>query len=164
MKFDPTYDYGAEDLSKAVNLTRWKYREMLVTLITLASDAARQREILGFGSICEEMAEDYHMHYELPVETYVEAGLLTKKDRARLDELSAYLAERSGDAAPEFWDPAALDAHPDWAVVRKQARAILKSLGYGRLKIKSVRVEEDVPGFDGEVLRVQRTKLRLVKT
>src|SRR5688572_12329 len=97
MKFDPTFDYGDTDLSIDENLVFWKFGELLKTLITLSSDANRQKEIIGIGATADEMAEDFYTYFTLSYQSYVDNNLISFEQQDKLFELDKFFNERTVD-------------------------------------------------------------------
>ena len=63
MKFEPTYDYGQSDLNKEGNLVLCKFGGLIKSLITISSDADRQRRIIGMGIATDDMALDFDAYF-----------------------------------------------------------------------------------------------------
>src|SRR6478609_3072041 len=125
LQFDPTYNYGDIDLTIDENLVRWKFGELIKTLITMRSVAERQVEIIGAGIATDEMAEDFDTYFTLSYKQLRDFGLLDEEVISKLNELDEFLDCRSGDKAPEFWDDLLLATNKDWAIVRVKANEIL---------------------------------------
>ena len=163
MKFDPTYDYGNADLAIELNLVYWKFGELIKTLITLASNADRQIDIMGVGVITDEMAEDFYSYSTLSQEAFIQNGLLDENAVEKLNQLDHFFDQRSDDKDPDFWDDAVLATHEDWEHIRKQAQDILVCMDFGDLDIAFDRSEKYVTTDKGhQQLVVQSTKTRLI--
>ena len=163
MDFDPTYNYGETDLTKDDNLVYWKFGELIKNLVTLASDAKRQYEIIGIGATCNEMAEDFYNYFTISYHAYVDGKLLTELQVAKLQELDTFFDDRSGDKATNFWDDNLLETNFDWKVVRQKASNILFSLGMQDLTLEFDRDEKYEITDKGKKLTAQMTKTRLVR-
>ena len=163
MQFDPTYNYGDTDLTVDDNLVRWNFGELIKTLITLASDAKRQVEIIGIGAICDEMAQDFDTYFTSSYRSYLDGNLLTLKQVEKLNELDAFFDERSGEKAPDFWDDFSLGINTDWEMVREKALDILNSLGMQDLILEFDREEKYEMTDKGRQIVMQTTKTRLVR-
>ena len=60
MEFDPEQPYQLRDLSNPANLALYKFKELVVTLISIGADAATQKNIAGpISAVADEMAVDY---------------------------------------------------------------------------------------------------------
>jgi len=164
MLFDPTYNYGNEDLEVAENLIRWKFAELLKNLITLSSVAQLQTEIIGIGAVCDEMAEDFYTYFTLSYSSYIDNHLLTQAQIEKLIELDMFFNERSEIISPEFWDDSLLSTNPEWEIVRQKAKEILIILGFQDLAIDIYREEKYEMLESGNKLSVQATQLRLKRT
>jgi uncharacterized protein YjaG (DUF416 family) len=158
VKFDPTFNYGASDLSDDRNLAFYKFAELIKILITLSSNAERQIEIMGYGAVCDEMAEDFHTYFTLSFNSYVEYGLMETDQVVKLTDLDIFLEQQSGDKSPEFWDDLTLATNPEWNVVSQMAFNILKSMGMDGLALKFDRKEEYKWTWKGKRLVSQFTK------
>ncbi len=161
MQFDPTKDYYGMDLSQETNQVKWNYWEFLKTLVTLSSPADKQKEIIGFGAVADEMAIDFDSYYTLNFQRYLDHKLLTENQVNKLNSLDIFFNDRSGDKMPEFWDDDLLDSNPEWKKVRKTAQEILAELGYENLTIEIERTRESSKSNKGEPLIIEMTKTRL---
>jgi hypothetical protein len=159
MTYDPTINYGKKDLTIEENSVCHEFSELLKTLITLSSPHEKQVEIMGYGSVADEMATDFETYYSLSYQSYLNYKLLTFEQKQALDGLDKYLEERSGEKNPEFWDDSQLGINPEWEEVRKKAKEILKLLNRDDLAIEFER-KEDVDATGNVV--IQATKSRLV--
>ena len=163
MKFDPTYDYGNLDLSVEEDLVRYKFRELVINLVTLSSPAERQIEIIGIGAACDEMAIDFDTYFTLSYQSYIDNNLLTENQIKKLIELDDYFNERSGDKQPEFWDDFLLETNPEWQIVRQKAKTILEILGMQDLTIEFDRTEECKVINGVKRITAQMTKTKLIR-
>jgi hypothetical protein len=124
--FDPIHDYGNSNMERGNNLVFWKFGEHIKTLITLASDAEKQKEIVGWpGATSNEMAIEFDSYFTDCYSEYYEKGLLSEETIVLLKQLDQYLSDRSGDKLPDFWNDDNLGTHPDWEKVRQQSKNIL---------------------------------------
>lgn len=163
MKFDPIFDYGQSDLKNENNQICWKYGELIKTLITLASSADRQFEIMGFGIPTEEMAEDFHTYFVLSYQHYYNHNLLNEITIDKLHQINTFFNERSGGKDPDFWEDLALSTNKDWENVRRQAKEILILLGMDNLAIDFDRTEKYETTTEGKKLLIQTIRTRLTK-
>lgn len=163
MQFEPTCNYGDTDLTVDDNSLRWKFGELIKNLITLASDAKRQAEIIGIGATCDEMAEDFNTYFTLSYRSYLNNNLLTQEQVEKLKQLDLFFDERSGDKSPDFWDNFLLETNPEWEIVRQKAFDILKLLGMQNLKLEFDREEKYETTDKGKRVMMQSTKTRLVR-
>jgi hypothetical protein len=129
MKFDPLVDYGNVDLKDERNLGYWKFAELIKTLITLSSDSERQFEIIGYGTVCDEMAEDFELYFILSVELYRKFNLLTNRQIEKLNELAFYFANRSEKRSLDFWNDYLLETSAEWEIVRQMAKKHFRIVG-----------------------------------
>ncbi len=163
MEFEPTYDYGQTDLTNEKNLAYWNFGQLIKTLITLASTAKEQENIIGYGAVCDEMAIDFESHFTLVVDQYKNFNLLTNLQLEKLNELDLFLDDRSGEKSPDFWDDFLLETNEEWEIVREMAKYILKLLKMEDLKLEFRREERFEETNQGKKLIIQSTKIFLVK-
>jgi len=163
MQFDPTHNYGSENLEIAENLIRWKFAELLKNLITLSSKAQRQTEIIGIGVACDEMVEDFNTYFTLSYNSYVENYLLTHAQHLKLLELEMFFIERSAYKSLDFWDDFLLSTNPEWEIVRQKAKEILNMLDFKDLTVDLFREEKYENTGNGNQISIQSTQLRLVR-
>jgi len=161
MKFDPTNDYYGLDLSKETNRVNFNFWELIKVLVTLSSSANRQKEIIGFGEVADEMAIDFESYYTLNFQSYLDNGLLTEAQVAKLNLLDKFLEDRSGENMIEFWNDDFLDSHPDWEKVRIMAKEILKEMNYDNLEIGIERTTRHSKSGMNRPLIEESTKVRL---
>jgi hypothetical protein len=143
-------------------LIKWHFDELIKTLITLSSSAQRQKEIMGFGAVADEMAMDFDSHYTSVKEQYLSRNILNSEHEKALDHLDEYLTNKSGDKDPDFWDDDLLDKNSDWNYVRENAMNILKLLHKDHLEIKIERTVENTRSEKGEPLIIERTFAKLI--
>ncbi|WPO78955.1 hypothetical protein [Flavobacterium sp. KACC 22761] len=163
MEFHPLLDYGKFDLKNERNLVYWKFGELIKTLITLSSNSERQFEIIGYGAVCCEMAEDFDLYFTLMVDQYRNFNLLTNLQLEKLEELDLFFDNRSGDKSPDFWDDFLLETSHEWDLVRNMAKDILKLLKMEDLQLEIEREEKFEETNKGRKLIMQCTKIRLIK-
>ncbi|RYX99800.1 hypothetical protein EON78_02620 [bacterium] len=159
MKFDPLVDYGLLDLNLEHNLVCWKFGELIKTLITLSSNAERQKEIIGAGVVTDEMAEDFHNYFTSSVAEYIDNKLLDEVAIKKLSMLDNFLDERSDSKDPKFWDDTLLSVNSDWQFVRREAKEILKLLKFDYIDLDFERTEK----YEGPKLILHKTRTRLIK-
>ncbi|SBW02793.1 hypothetical protein [uncultured Dysgonomonas sp.] len=136
MKFEPTYNYSQTDLDKEENQILWKFGELIKSLITIASDADRQRYVIGIGIVTDEMVLDFESYFTLSYNQYLDNQLLNKDAFDELMLLDDFFEKRSGDKDPDFWDDSLLDINNDWNIARKKAKRILEIMGWNNLDIE----------------------------
>lgn len=158
MKFAPTYDYSKTDLRKEENLILWKFGELIKNLITIASDAKRQKHIIGIGAVADEMALDFESYFTLSYNQYLEYQLLNKDAFEKLMLLDIFFEKRSGDKDPDFWDDSLLDINNDWNIVREEVKQILEIMGLSNLDIECNHTDI----YDGKHIIGQQTIIKLV--
>lgn len=71
MKYDPTIDYGVKGLTKEKETVYWKFNELIKLLITLSLPSNKQKEIMGYGAVTDEMAIDFETYYTLSFQSYI---------------------------------------------------------------------------------------------
>jgi hypothetical protein len=158
MELDPTFDYGFSDLNQKENLVRWRFCELIKTLITLSSDANRQKDIIGVGWVTEEMAIDFNTYFAFPLSQYLENNLLNDVAFNKLEVLDAFFNQRSADEHPDFWDDENLGENTDWSSIRTQAKEILIDLGFADLDIVFEKSQRSETSQDGKPLLIQNTR------
>jgi len=164
MKFDPTKNYYGLDVSKEENAVIWNFWEFLKSLIALSDSAEIQRNIIGYGDVTLELADDFDASYSSRKSCYLMHDLLSSSVVVDLDALEKYLEDRSGDRLPEFWDDESLEHHPDWEQVRAMAAKILNKMNYHDLVIDCERTIEESNSISGERLLIESTRTCLKKT
>ncbi|WDF56448.1 hypothetical protein [Mucilaginibacter sp. KACC 22063] len=107
------------------SVTCWKFDGLLKNLNVLSLPADRQKAIMGYGCIADEMAEDFNTYFTLNRQEYLEKGLLDQQQCDQLDKLDSLLEKYSGDGNTGFWDDQQLDTNKDWQSVREIAKHIL---------------------------------------
>jgi hypothetical protein len=157
MEFDPLLDYGKFDLTNKINLVYWRFSELIKTLIILSSNSERQVEIIGFGEVCCEMAEDFDTFYKFSIDLYLEFQWLTSLQIEKLNDLSDFFDNMNQKDSVSFWNDDLLAVNLDWMIVRKKAKDILETLGMQNLEIEFDRKESI-----NQKTIVQSTKIRLV--
>jgi len=163
MEFNPTYDYGKNDLQDEKNLAFWNFGELIKTLITLSSNSERQAEIIGYGAICDEMAIDFESYFTSVVESYINFNLLTNLQLEKLNELDLFLDNRSEDGLKGIWNNFSLDTSQEWELIRVMAKDILELLEMGDLKLEIKREEIFEETNQGKKLIMQVAKIELIK-
>lgn len=162
LKFDPTHDYGNANMKRHNNLVLWKFGQLIKTLITLASDAERQKEIVGAGVATDDMVEDFDTFFTLSFTEFYDNKLLTDEALSLLKQLDKFLDDHSFDKTPEFWNDDNLDTNADWKTVRLQAKNILVVMKMDDLEIEFDREEKYGMSKDGkQQLIMQQTKTRI---
>ena len=164
MSFDVTYNYNTLDLTSTKNLAYRNFTELIKTLITLSVSAERQKEIIGQGEVCDEMAIDFENHFTNVWQTYPDHDLLTKINLEKLKDLDTFLEERSGNEHPDFWNDALLGVNAEWEIVREKAKNILTLLGAQHLTLEIIRTDKHHPLDNGKQLQTQITETRIVET
>ena len=130
MKFDPTKNYYGIDISIEENRIIWNFWEFVKNLITLSSPSAKQKEIIGFGAVADEMAIDFDNYYKLNSQEFSNKKLLSIDLINELDKIDQFFEIRSGEKNPEFWNDSILDTSKDWESIRVMARNILKKMEF----------------------------------
>ncbi|NDV60042.1 hypothetical protein [Bacteroides sp. 519] len=159
MQFEPTYNYSQTDLRKEENLLLWKFGELIKSLITIASNADKQKYIIGMGAAADEMALDFDFYFTHSYKQYLDNELLNEDVLNELMLLDDLFEQYSGDKNPDFWDDSLLDTNNDWNIVRKKARKILEMMGWDNLDIEC----EHTNIYKGKRIVGQQTRTQLVK-
>ena len=141
MRFDPTIDYGNEDLYLADDetLVYWHFSQLIVVLIALSSEVEQQLHILDTGFTIDEIVSDFEIYFTQREHlSYDRHGLLTVGQMEKLWALSRFFEERSGDKCPDFWndDPLIVSTSPDWQTMRSAAKEILVDLHMEKLTLE----------------------------
>jgi len=131
--------------------------------VILSIPAMEQKKFLGYVEVADEMAINFETYYTLNTERYKNHQLLTSNQEFKLNILDKFLADRSGNRMPEFWNDNILSLHPDWEKVREMAKDILKSMNFQDLRIEFERTIEGSALKKREPLIIQRTKTRLIR-
>ncbi|WP_423737607.1 hypothetical protein [Chitinophaga caseinilytica] len=162
MQFDPTFDYGITDLDVEENVVLLRFSGLIKCIFTIAADAALQRDIVGIGAVCEELAEDLDFYLGLTFDQYFHLQLLTTEQALMMTNLLAFFSDRTGEDFPDFWDDRQLDSHPDWAIARQMAAAIIQAMRLDHLTIKFEREETYETSSNGRQRWMQSTNTFLV--
>lgn len=163
MQIDPTKDFSGIDLSKEENQILWNYCELVKHLVILSIPAEEQKEIMGYGTVTEEMAIDFDCSFAPYSQNYVDKQLLTEEQQRMLELLNTFFDDRTGNGRPGFWDDDCLGSHPDWDKVREMAKDILTEMGYDNLILDLERTIEKTQSNKGEPLVIETTMIRLKK-
>lgn len=158
IKFEPTYDYSQTDLSEEENQILYKFGELIKTLITIASEADKQKNIIGMGTIADEIALDFEAYFTLSYNQYLNNQLLNQEILDELLLLDCLFDKYSGNRNPNFWDDSLLETNSDWKEVRKMTENILMSMGMDNLDIEYIH--SDI--IDKNKIVGLQTKTRLV--
>ncbi|MGE7776833.1 hypothetical protein ACQKLP_19095 [Chitinophaga sp. NPDC101104] len=162
MQFDPTFDYSSTDLYVEENVVRLRFSGLIKCIFTIAADAALQRDIVGMGAICDELAEELDFYLGLTCDQYFRLQLLTIEQADMMKNLLAFFSDRSGEGFPDFRDDRQLDSHPDWAIARRMAAAIIQAMRLDHLAIKFERDETYETAPNGQQRLMQSTQTFLV--
>jgi hypothetical protein len=157
----PTVHNANEPLT-GDNLIKWHFDEFIKTLITLASPADRQIDIMGYGSVGCEMIEDFDWHYIKSKDDFIIKSLLTEKQTTILDGIIKIIGKHSGKPDDDFWDKKQLSSHADWLAIRQTAKEILQLLGKNNLELGVITTNENTKSDKGEDLIIQRIKTELI--
>ena len=148
---------------KGEELINWQFDELVINLITISSDADRQKEIIGLGEVACEMAEDFHTYYSTVHKNYTDNNLLTLEQKSELDKLDKFFAFQFEEKESQFWDDEQLATNSNWKEARSMAQRILKILGKDDLTIEFERTTENTTSKKGEELIIEKTKAHLKK-
>lgn len=102
----------------------YHYEELLKLLVILSLDPEAQLET----HTEDELAIEYESALVPRVEEYLSEGYFTETDIERLLEIDQFFEVRSGNDDDGFWS--SIETHPDWILVRKMAKEVLKALGH----------------------------------
>jgi hypothetical protein len=144
-------------------LINWHFDELIKILITLSSTAERQKEIMGFGAVADEMAIEFDSHYTEMKTIYINRNIVTHEQAIFLDRLDDYLNNKSGNKDPDFWDDDMLEVNPDWNYVRESAKNILTLLNKQNFDVKIERTIAHTKSNKGEPLIIESTFLHLIE-
>lgn len=139
------------------------FNEFLKTLISMSLPASRQNELYGLGMIGDELAIDFGDYYQEFKNHYLEHELLTKTEVIKLDQISQFLHERSGEKFIDFWSSV---EHPDWAKVRIMAQECLQVMKKEDLDLSIIHNKEEKGKkwkFFGPEIVVQNIKTEITK-
>lgn len=140
---------------------KYRYEEMIKTLILLGMPAEKQIEYSGemvpFG---DDIVNDFDVYYTHSKNKFLEHDLLTNKQVEQLDNLDNFLEKKSGEKFIDFWtDNSILKTHPDWQKIRELARDCLVILGKNDCGIK-VDIENEI---DSSEILVRKIKTKIIK-
>jgi len=166
LKFDPTFNYGNEDMKIYDNLIRYKFSQLIINLILLSSSSTQQILIFGIGNACNEMAIDFELYFTQEKESYLESGLLTLDAVDKLKEIDDLFCEKSEDKNHEFWDDDNLESNSDWKLVSEKSHEILKMLNFDNLTLElernnNFRMDNENVNLIGQTDKIQIVKKRI---
>ncbi|MBE2256127.1 MAG: hypothetical protein IAE65_08000 [Ignavibacteria bacterium] len=166
LNFDPTFNYGNEDLKNYDNLIRYKFSQLIINLILLSSSSTQQILFFGIGNACNEMAIDFDLYFTQEKESYLERGLLTLDSVDKLKELDKLFCEKSEDKNHEFWDDDNLKSNSNWKLVREKSNEILKMLNFDNLTLEldrnnNFRMDNGNVNLIGQTDKIQIVKKKI---
>lgn len=136
------------------------YEELIKSLIALSSNAEKQKEIIGYGQVAQELVEDFYHYYSNCREQYLMENLITKEQDLNLGLLEKLFKEQKDQS---FWDDDNLGTNIQWQEVRKIASENLKILGKSDFTIEVKRTHNNTMSPEGKSLTIENTKIILVK-
>ena len=120
-------------------MIQYHFEELIKTLITLASSADRQIEIMGYGFVGDDMLIDFETHYEHS-EFYLNHGLVSENQFKSINEfndlLDIWLESQSDDFT---LDPYELHNNKVWEDIRLEAKKLLEILEMDHLDLTFTR-------------------------
>lgn len=137
------------------NIVLYHFDELIKTLITLSSSAEKQKYIMGYGHVGDEMIIDFDSHFIGMANHYVETGLLTDNEIKKLEEYDRFLSEKCNREEVDFFtDIDELKNNSLWEEFRTETSKLLKSLNKDNLDIEVTREVDK---------NIEWTKTKLIK-
>ena len=132
-----------------------------MSIITLASPAEKQIEIIGIGITGDEMLIDFDSSLTWVKDNYVNNGYFSEKNIKKLNEFDKYLDEViKGQKEDFFVDNNELINNPIWEEIREKAKALLKDLEMSNLDITLDRTISELDNNDRII--IENTKRTLI--
>jgi len=135
----------------------WQYEQLLITLVSLKSDAVTQKKIYGLGCIGDEMVIDYDSYYTKIREYLLKYGYINNVEDDELKKLDDFISMKSDENETSFWFE--LDSHPDWNKIRALAKGVLILMNKDDLEVDVIHKNE-VDIRKNLVVQYTQTKLK----
>jgi len=144
-----------------MDITKYWCEELIMSIITLASPAEKQIEIIGIGITGDEMLIDFDSSLTWVKDNYVNNGYFSEKNIKKLNEFDKYLDEViKGQKEDFFVDNNELINNPIWEEIREKAKALLKDLEMSNLDITLDRTISELDNNDRII--IENTKRTLI--
>ncbi len=134
----------------------WRFKELLVTLITLKSNAKKQRAFNGVGQAEDDMVDDFDNFYSRSRDVLMEYDYITATEDSILSKLAKLIRLKCEDPENAFWYQ--LESHQDWEIIRGLASKVLLKMKKENFEVEFVHTNE----FDDGIM-LQRTKTKIVE-
>lgn len=137
-------------------IIQYHFDELLKTLIILSSPAEKQKYIMGFGNVGEDMLVDFDSHFNgVMANHYVETGFLSINEVKRLEEYDSFLDKKcNGQTTDVFINFDELKNNLVWKEIRTETFKLLKYLTKDNLDIEVTREIDK---------NIEWTKTKLIK-
>ncbi len=109
-------------------LLKYYYEELIMSLITMSLPAEKQREMIGFGCVGDEILEDFDSFYCMRRQVYINHMVFSEKQLQRLDDFHKYLDKFNNQSEDFYWDIEELKNNPLWEELRVESKKILKNV------------------------------------
>jgi hypothetical protein len=152
-------EYGETELTEVTRL----FDECVKMLIVLSENADRQKELIGYGAVAEEIAEDFNNFCYRQADRYWRFGFITEGQYQTIYFIDSFFDNRSGaDKNPAFWDDERLGINPEWDILRDKASELLIQLNKAHFTISIDREIRPFIGEDGKERYTEKTQWNLV--
>ncbi|HHY72089.1 MAG TPA: hypothetical protein GX497_02450 [Bacillus bacterium] len=122
-------------------IIQYHFDELLKTLIILSSPAEKQKDIMGFGNVGEDMLVDFESHFNGVIANhYVETGFLSANEIKKLEEYDRFLDKKcNGQVIEVFTNFDKLKNNSVWEEIRTETFKLLKYISKDNLDIEITR-------------------------
>jgi hypothetical protein len=137
-------------------IIQYHFDELLKTLIILFSPAEKQKYIMGFGNVGEDMLIDFDSNFNgVMAYHYVENGFLSGNEVKKIEEYDRFLDKKcNGQTTDVFTNFDELKNTSVWKEVRPETFKLLKYLTKDNLDIEVTREIDK---------NIEWTKTKLIK-
>lgn len=137
-------------------IIQYHFDELLKTLIILSSPAEKQKYIMGFGNVGEDMLVDFDSHFNGDMGNhYVETGLLSVNQVKKLEEYDRFIDKKcKGQTTDVFTNFDELKNNSIWEEIRTETDILLKYLTKDKMDIEVKRKMDK---------NIEWTKTKLIK-
>ncbi|GGA16717.1 hypothetical protein GCM10008018_71440 [Paenibacillus marchantiophytorum] len=138
------------------DIVQYHYDELIKSLVTLSSPAEKQKYIMGYGHVGDDMIIEFENHYNLGMaDYYFDIGLFTDNQLQKIDDYDKFLDEKSGEQELDFFtDFDQLNSNPIWEEIRVETSKLLRFFDKDNLDIEVTREVDN---------KIELTRTRLYK-
>lgn len=137
-------------------LLKYYYEELIMSLITMSLPAEKQKEMVGYGCIGDEILEDFDNFYCMRRQLYIDCDVFSKRQLQILDEFNKYLEKYNGHDEDFYWDIEELKNSPLWEELRTESKKIIVNV-FG--KNYRIELQREHRYIDGKLIEHAKRKL-----